>query len=335
MINETDFQKAVELIDESTNVLITTHTKPDGDACGCVVAISEVLSTLGKKTKTVTLSEVPEWYHFLFEQTPPILGQDITLEQLKAEDFDLVVLLDVNSNNQLPNLGDFLKQNTKPVLVIDHHATDDGLGDVELVDNTAAATALIVLDLLKHAGWKITKKIAKSLFVSIATDTGWFHFRNTDSRVFKVSAELIVLGVDAPQLYSDLYLNLSPQRFKLMAKMLNTLELHFDGRFATQSITQKDFQQAGAAFKDTENLIDECRRLGSVEVAALFVEMPNGQIKCSLRSTSNLDVCKIAQSFSGGGHKNAAGANLPPPLSDAKQLVLNAVQEQIARIGSK
>jgi len=28
-----DFQKAVELIDKSSNVLITTHARPDGDAC--------------------------------------------------------------------------------------------------------------------------------------------------------------------------------------------------------------------------------------------------------------------------------------------------------------
>jgi phosphoesterase RecJ-like protein len=110
--------------------------------------------------------------------------------------------------------------------------------------------------------------------------------------------------------------------------MLNTLELHLGGRFVMQHLTQEDFKQAGAKYSDTENLIDECRRISSVEAAALFVELANGQIKVSLRSSGAVDVCKIAAKFGGGGHKLAAGAHLPGPIDNAKKLVLNTVAEQ-------
>jgi phosphoesterase RecJ-like protein len=113
-----------------------------------------------------------------------------------------------------------------------------------------------------------------------------------------------------------------------MVAMLNTLELHLDGRFATQHLTQEDFKKAGAKYSDTENLIDVCRRISGVEAAALFVEQADGQVKVSLRSRGTVDVCKVAAKFDGGGHKMAAGAHLLGPIENAKKLVFNAVAEQ-------
>jgi len=338
MVNNNDFQKAVELIDKSNSILITTHTRPDGDACGSVVAMYDTLTALGKKVKLIFLTEVPEWYEFLFAEKVPILGKDVTLEQLKQGQFaepDLIMIIDTNSNNQLPEFTKYLKQNDKPVLVIDHHVTSDGLGDIELVDNTAAASALIVFDLLKYANWPVTEKIAQALFVAVATDTGWFQFNNTDGRVHRASAELIDTGANPAEIHHDLYHNFSFVRFKLMAVMLNTLELHLDGRFATQHLLQRDFEQAGATHKDTENLIDECQRISTVEAAALFVELPDGRIKCSLRSRGAIDVRKIAQKFGGGGHNMAAGVHLPWPLEAAKQLIFEQIKEQFAEIDSR
>jgi len=332
MISSKDFQKAVELINKSSNILITTHIKPDGDACGSVTAMYDVLTTLGKNIKLILPSELPEWYEFLFAEKHPILGRDVTVEQLKHGQFfepDLIVLIDVNSNNQLSKFSEYLKQNDKPVLVIDHHITNDGLGDVELIDTAAAATSLIIFDLLKYANWPVTEKIAQSLFVAVATDTGWFRFSNTDSRVHRSCAELIEAGINPTQIYHDLYQNFSPQRFKLMTAMLSTLELHLDGRFATQHLLKRDFEQTGATLKDTENLIDECRRVSTVEAAALFVQLPDGRIKCSLRSRSNIDVRKIAAKFGGGGHTTAAGVHLPGPLKNAKQLIKAEVEKQL------
>jgi len=338
MVNNNDFQKAIELIDKSSNILIATHIKPDGDACGSAAAIYDVLTTLGKKVEMVLPSELPGWYEFLFTKKPAVLGEDITVEQLRQGQFfepDLIVLIDVNSNNQLSKFSEYLKQNEKPVLVIDHHITNDGLGDVELIDTAAAATALIVFDLLKYANWPITEKIAQALFVAVATDTGWFQFSNTDSRVYRSCADLIDAGVNPTQIYHDLYQNFSPQRFKLMTAMLNTLELHLNERFATQHLLQQDFEQTGAAYKDTESLIDECQRISTVEAAALFVELKDGRVKCSLRSKGAIDVRSVAQKFGGGGHTNAAGVHLPGPLKDAKQLILGEMEEQFKQLDNK
>jgi len=333
MINDSDFKKALELLRQSNTCLITTHTRPDGDACGCCIALAETLAEQGKKPTILLLSELGEWYRFLFKTKPLILGDDLTADQLKSGSlgsFDLIIVVDTNSKSQLPNFDELLKNTDIPVLVIDHHQTSDGLGDIELIDTTASATSLIVLDLFKFASWPITPSIARALFTGIATDTGWFHFTNTDSRTFRSCAELIDAGADPSEIYHSVYQNYSVARFNLMLAVLNSLELHLAGRYASQHITQSDFERTGARYQDTENLIDECRRISSVEVAALFVESKDGRIRCSLRSRGPVDVCKIAQSLGGGGHTAAAGVFLPGPLENAKKTILNAVEKQLA-----
>ncbi len=338
MATNDEFQKAIELINKSGNILITTHTRPDGDACGCIVAISDVLAALGKKAKALMLSPIPEWYEFLFTEKVPVLGEDVVLGQLtegRLGEFDLIIIVDTNSYTQLDNFGQYLKQARTPVLIIDHHATADGLGDVELVDPNAAATGLIVYDLLKFAKWSITEKIAEALFVAVATDTGWFQFRNTNSRVYRCCAELIDAGANPPEIYHSLYRNFSFERFQLMLAMLNTLQLHLDGRFVTQHISQQDFQKTGATHKDTENLINECQRISTVEAAALFVELKDGRIRCSLRSKGGINVSEIASKFGGGGHKMAAATYLPGPLENAKKLILAEMTEQFKSLSCK
>ena len=335
MAKSVDFRRAIELIDKSGSVLLTTHTKPDGDACGCVAALCEVLRALGKKVQALMLTEVPQWYEFLFTEKPPVLGKGISAEQIlqgRLGEFDLILIVDADSYSQLGDFEQYLKQNNtqygrhhKPVLVIDHHVTSDGVGDVRLVDSSAAATGLIVLDLIKHAGWAVTDRIAEALFVAIATDTGWFQFSNTDSRVYAACAELTDAGAKPTQVYEKLYHNFSHARFRLMLAMLGTVELHFDGRFAVQHILLRDFERTGTTYADTENLINECHRIGTVEASALFVELKDGRIRCSLRSKGGVDVSKIAEKFDGGGHRSAAGAYLPGPLQNAKRLILDEI----------
>ena len=332
MVSNDNFKKAIDLISKSNDILITSHIKPDGDACGCVTAMCDALGALGKNVTPLLLSSVPQWYEFLFAEKAAVLGEDVPLEELIAGrfgQFDLIIIVDTNSHSQLAKFNDYLKQNDKPILILDHHETSDGLGDVELVDSDAAATGLIVHDLLKYAGWPVTEKIAELLFVALATDTGWFQFSNSNSRVYRACAELIDAGVKPTQIYDHLYLNFSYPRFKLMAGMLDKLELQLDGRYAAMQITKQDFERTGAAYSDTENLINECHRIDSIEASALFIELKDGRIRCSLRSRGSLDVSIIAAKFGGGGHSKAAGTFLPGPLENAKQLIFSEITTQI------
>lgn len=333
MIDSATFDSVVEVIKNSTSVLVTAHTRPDGDACGSVRAICEILRFQGKKAHPIFMSPLPQWYEFMFEEKVAILGNDITEQQLHGGHFDecdLVIIVDTNSYVQLPVFDQWLKTNKKTVLVIDHHITGDGLGDVELIDADAAAAGEIVLNLINHAGWKITQVIAESLFIAIATDSGWFKFSNADSRIFRSAAELIDAGASPPKIYGKLYQNVTPARMRLMIRMLNNLELIDNNKIAVQCIMRKDFDETGASGPDTENLIDECQKIGSVEAALLFVELADGGFRCSLRSKGKVDVQKIASKHGGGGHKMASGVNLEGPYENAKNLIVEAISNQLS-----
>ena len=333
MVKTDAYQQALELIDKATNILVTTHTKPDGDACGCVAVLTEVLRSRGKTVQPVLLSAAPQWYQFLFDEEIPLLQTDEQVDQLIAGArgaFDLIVIADTNSVSQLPRLERYLRQATAPVLVIDHHVTSDGLGRVELVDATAAAAGLITYEFLQFTGWPISVRVAEALFVAIATDTGWFQFNNADSRTYRRAAELIDLGVTPAQVYDKLYHNFSYPRFKLMQAMLDRLELHLDDRYAAQYILDEDFARTGATPQDTENLINECHRIGSVVVSTLLIELNDGRVRCSLRSRGAVDVSEIATKYGGGGHKMAAGTFLPGPIDHAQQLILDEVTARLA-----
>jgi len=333
MVDKADFAKALELVNNSQKILITTHQRPDGDACGPVRAVSKTLLQQGKAVEALFLSEIPSWYRFLFAKEPNILNKNVTLDELKTGRLiepDLIIIIDTNSTNQLPGFDEYLRQTDCPVLVIDHHLTGHHLGDIELLDSSAAAAGLIVYDFFCYAGWEIDSEIANSLFVAIATDTGWFQFGNTDERALKTCSQLCGFGVIPAEIYKKLYLNYSYSRIKLKAAMLNNLKLLCNGRLALQYISLQDFERTGAEFNDTENLIDECRQIGTIEVAALLVELGSGEVKLSLRSTGSVDVKTIAQSFGGGGHVNAAGANLACSLQNALDSVVEAVVARIS-----
>jgi bifunctional oligoribonuclease and PAP phosphatase NrnA len=332
MIESKTFQQAVDLINKSRMILITTHAKPDGDALGSLIAVCEALKQLGKEVKPLLLSRPPQGYDFLFEEKAPVLGKELQLEDLTAGrfgKFDLIVIVDTNSSTQLPDFEKYLKTTSVPVLVIDHHKTSDGLGTVELADADAAAAGLVVLDLFKYAGWEITKKIAEALFVAASTDTGWFEFNNTDGRVFSTCAELMEAGAEPAKIYHQVYENFSIERFNLMILMLNSFRLHLEGRYAVMKITQQDFKQTGAILADTDNLINECRRINTVDTIALFTELKDGRIRCSLRSKGAVDVSEVAAKFGGGGHKMAAGAFVPAPIENAMQLIYKEIDNKL------
>ena len=332
MKNIENVKQAIELINKSERILITTHNKPDGDAIGSLLAMYEVLRAMDKQVKPLILSELPQWYDFLAEDKIPVLGQDIKIEQLisgQFGQFDLILIVDTNSSNQLPVFDKYLKEISTPILVIDHHRISNGLGALEIIDSEAAAAGLVIFEFMKYAGWKITLRIAEALFVAISTDTGWFQFNNTDSKVFAACSQLIDLGVKPSELYNKIYENFSKERFLLKIAMLNNFELHLDNRFSTMHLTKEDFDKTGGSYADTENLINESRVIKTVKAMALFIELGDGRIRCSLRSKGSLDVGKIAEKFGGGGHKMAAGTFVPGPIENAKQLICAEISKNL------
>jgi len=322
------------LLTEAKSLTLLTHDRPDGDGLGSMVALARAARQQGKTARLICHPSVPRQYAFLTagEQffSPLQLPQVI-------EASDRVVVLDTCTWSQLASVAETLSALREKIVVIDHHQTHQDIAAVMWCDASAAAAGVMLAELMEQLHWPIDPPIAEALMTAVCFDTGWLQFANTDSRVLSVVARCIDAGVTADGLYRKLYQNDRPQRLAIMGCAISALQLHCDGQVAVMAVTRDDFAAVGAETDETENLVNEPMRIGSVCVSVLLTEM-NDCIRCSLRSRPGgsgepglkaIDVAGIAQTFGGGGHTRAAACRLPGPIAEATQKVLVALNDVI------
>jgi phosphoesterase RecJ-like protein len=324
-----DWTPLADLIEKYDRFLVTTHVRPDGDALGSEAGMAGLLRERGKEVRVVNASLTPPRYGFLdpdrtlFEH----LGTQVGPEDLAGS--EVLVILDLSSWGQLGSMEPVVRGFRGPRIVIDHHVSEDDLGAIFLKDTTAEATGALIVQAIRALGGVITREIAAALLTAIAMDTGWFRHPNTRPETFRMIADLVESGADVSAIYRSLYERNTLGRLRLLGTMLSALRTEEAGRIAYGTITRADIEHAGAIPPDSEDMIDFTVSLGSVEVGLLFVELPRGGIKLSLRSRGPLDCARLAGTFGGGGHRAAAGATLPEPLAAAVATVLPVVRQAL------
>ncbi len=313
-----------ELIRSADRFVLTSHVRPDGDALGSELGLARILDALGKQVKIVNPSATPNHLAFLDpEKRVQKIGEHITKPEVLECDVHLVV--DTSSWQQLDGLRSVLEATKARKVVIDHHVSSDDLGALEFKDTSASATGVLIAELADALGVVPSPSAATALFCAIATDTGWFRFPNADRRTYQRAAALIDQGVQPAVLYRELYERSSLARIKLHSRVLGRVEAEAGGRIAHTYVLRKDFEETGTHPSDTEDLVNVSLTIEGVECAFTLVEQLSGMMKVSLRSRSDVDVAKIAESFGGGGHRQASGAMVPGPLANAQQKVIEAL----------
>jgi phosphoesterase RecJ-like protein len=311
MIAQHDFQSITTWFEQSRRPLVVSHERPDGDSFGAIAAVSLALQRRAAEPAAVLFEPLPARYAFLAPAATWYVWDEV--RDVLAVECDALVILDTCALTQLESLGPFLQQAPR-TLVVDHHATRDPIGtregDLRLFDETASATCLILAEWIRSVGLELDELLATALFTGIATDCGWFRFSNTDARTMRMAAELVEAGADGGRIYHALEQQEPLAKLRLIAHMLNRLELKADGKLAVMYLRRADFEATGADSSMTENLVNEATRLGCTEATLLFTEEPDHTVRVNFRSKQRLDVSEIARRFGGGGHARAAGARL-------------------------
>jgi len=308
-------EKIVGALREASDLLLATHINPEGDALGSQIALSKALEAMGKRTYLYNRDGVPDFYYFLpgHEKVHTLLPEDTSKYTL--------VVMDCNKPDRAAVEG----RSFARTIVIDHHETETEYGDVKWIEPRSPATGLMVLELLKAIGAKLTREIAVNLYAAIAVDTGTFRYNNTTPEVLRAAAELAEAGASPAEIAEDIYQSWSSPRFNLLCMMLGTLEM-VDG-VAITTVTGEMFRRAGASHEDTEEFSNFPRMMKDVRVSAFLKELPEGGWKASLRSKGKYNVARVAERFGGGGHKNAAGCTIAGDLGTAKRKLIEAIKE--------
>jgi phosphoesterase RecJ-like protein len=308
--------------------LLTAHEGPDGDALGSLLGMHHLLTQLGKDSVMFLAAKefpLPIEYRFLpLEEVfhePPADMADRT-----------VIFLDCGNIDRMP--VDFLTAGDNDVINIDHHHDNTCFGDINLVDVEASCTAEIVYDLAVAMGLEITVEMAAALYVGLITDSGKFMYENTTAHTHRVAAELIEAGVDVDDTYRRLYEHVPMEKLKLVARALEAIQRHCDGRLAITYITSEDYAETGAGEEMTEGVIDHLRSIEGTKMAAVVRDLGDrgrAARKVSLRSSEgDVDVSAIARKNGGGGHKRAAGFSTDLELED---LIAFLCGELLAQLG--
>ncbi len=248
---------------------------------------------------------------------------------INLDDFDAIFMVDVAAWGQLGDFADMIKASSITKVCIDHHASNPGYADINVIDKDASSAGELIYDLIIHMNGELTLEIATPLYLSIATDTGWFKFSNTSAKAFKACSALIEAGVKSQIIYEKLYHNKHASYLKLLNLMLGALSSECDGQLVWTKMTKKMIKSSGVKFVDTDVMIDLIRAVNEVEVVVIFRELGERRTKMSFRSKHTIDVSKLASDFGGGGHVRAAGASLEEPIDTVIGDVISAASELI------
>lgn len=306
------------------NFLVASHVRPDGDAIGSQLALALLLKQMGKQVTVWNQDRVPGKYAFLphadWLQQPPA----------QPREFEVVFAVDNASFQRLGKVNNAVSAR-KYLINIDHHASNDGYGDLTLIDPDSPATGQILYEFFRAMKYKITVEMATNLYAAIATDTGSFQYPNTTARCMRDCADLIDLGVDVAGVSRNIYENFPVGRLLLLKKVLDNLKMSYDNKVGSFWITKDMYDHTGAKPEDNEGLIDHVRSIDSVIVAALFEEAEDEKVRISLRSKNEkVDVNKVAMHFGGGGHAEAAGARIKGAPAEVERAVLAKIGEALA-----
>ncbi len=313
-----DVNEIFNLINNSYKICLAGHKAPDGDCIGSVMALYHFLKPFNKEVTVFIDGIIPFNYKAFVDEC-------IITKDYNNEEFDVLFVLDCSDSKRLGKFEPVLN-NSKKTVVIDHHKTNEGFGDINIIDTEISSTGELLYDILKTSGINISKDTAISLYFAILTDTGKFSYSNTSSNTHKKTAQLIDIGVDVAEIDNIVYNSKPSNIVRAFIDCINNIELYYDNKFGITSITNDILNKNNAEMADVDGVVEYIREIREVEVSCVLKEYEDNT-KVSLRSKNNIDVSIISVKYDGGGHSKAAGFEVNENLENTKRLMIEEFKE--------
>lgn len=303
---ETQWESALSALDTSDPIALLCHLHPDGDALGSMLGLGIALRRSGKNV-------VGSWGGGV--QLPPtyrmLPGREVLVppEEFPAAP-DLLITLDTSSPERLGELARAL-DGARTVLVIDHHVVGDGFGTHHLIDPAAAATAVLIDELLRRLGVTLDAEIATCLYTGLTTDTGSFKYASTTPAVHELAGRLLACGIRHDVLSRQIWDTNPFSYLRLLGRALDRAAIETDaagGLGLVWTWTNRDeLDRHGLTMPEIEGFIDVIRTADAAEVAVVCKGDADRTVKVSMRSKGRIDVSAVCAQLGGGGHRFAAG----------------------------
>lgn len=286
---------------------ISGHVRPDGDCVGACLALWQFLQKNFPQAEVKVLLEEPQ------EIFRNLKGFDRIISDFPEEEaFDVYFALDCNEER----LGEAVKyfQAAVKTINIDHHVSNAGCGDVNLIRPEIGSTCEVLYDLIGEG--HLDKDIAEALYTGMIHDTGVFQYSNTTPETMRKGANLISYGFDFAKLIEETFYQRTYIQSQIMGRALMESIRFMDNRCIVSAVTRKtmDFYNAGP--KDLDGIVNHLRNIKGISCAIFMYEADVLEYKVSMRSDDKVDVAKVAVYFGGGGHARAAGCTMRGTFHD-------------------
>ncbi len=306
-------------LEQSKKIAIVPHRRPDADALGSCLAMLGYLKQYSHDVKVISPDEYPDFLKWMHGNEEVVIHE--YEQKKKAELFiaeaDLIFCLDFSSLDRTESLEKHVRNAKATKVLIDHHPGKEDFADYELYEPKASATAELIFDFLNKMQDvdKLTIPMAECIYAGIMTDTGSFKYSSTSSKVHRIIADLIDIGVKPEKIHRLIYDTNTENRIKLLGFALDQrLTVLKEFNTAYMAISMSDLKKFQSKNGDTEGLVNYALSIEGIRLAALFIDRGDS-ISMSFRSVGDFSVSEFANThFNGGGHKNASGGKMTEPL---------------------
>ncbi len=322
-------KKLTALIQQSHNIILSTHRQCDGDGLGAQLAMFHALKKINKNVRVINVDSTPKKYRFLqpdkhiqyFESNPQVNCQA-----------DLCLIFDTNDERLLQPLCSELKKSCKEIAFIDHHPLlKQGPQPTahSIVDTSAASTGEMTYNLIQELNIQMDADIALCLYTSITFDTQLYRYIRSSANSHRIAAELLNYKINTEEVHRHLFGNQTVQKMAFLAKALSKIEYYADGKLALLKLQDQDMVEHQLEMDESRDVIDMLMNIETLEAAVLFREDSDKSLKVSFRSKGKIEVLSTAENIGGGGHTHAAGAYIKGDYESFKTKIVKELTEKL------
>ena len=320
------------LISDATNIIITCHKSPDGDAIGASLGWAEYLRSLGKEPTVMVPDQYPDFLSWM-PNTEKIVRYDKHREKcdMLFKIADLIFCLDYNTPSRVDEMEPALINSPAPKVLIDHHLAPDVPAVLSISYPELSSTCELVFRIVwQMDGFKqLSKQFAIPIYCGMMTDTGGFLFNSTRCEIYFIIGELLTKHIDKDRIYRNVYHNYSEDRIRLMGYvMYEKLVYLAQSHAAYYTLTREEQKRFHFIKGDAEGLVNIPQQIKGLKLSISLREDTDKKnlVWVSLRSVDDFPCNKMAEEyFNGGGHLNASGGRINGTMEDAIATVNRAI----------
>ena len=292
-----------DFLQDKKRIAVIQAENPDGDSLGSALALDYLLPE--KEVSLYCPVDIPKYLRYFVDWSR--IGDEFDYQA------DGYIIVDTAAEVLLSKLLDDKAMRNRlfnaPVLVIDHHETEDDLPfEHQAIIERRPACCDVIFQIARAEGLEISRQAAENLLAGIMSDTLGMTSETTTAETYRTAAALIEAGANVAQLEERRreFMKKSPRILDYKADLIKRVEYSLDGRLATVHIPWEEIREYSDEYNPNVLILEEMRLVEGVEVAVAVKTYPDGKVTGKIRATKPV-ADRVAGYFGGGGHPYAAG----------------------------